>query len=229
MELPQQAAVMVLPNAILFPQQMLPLYIFEPRYRRMLADTLCGGRMFCVTLQRPGKASGSPASVGGLGLIRACVTRPDGTSHLVLQGLCRVTLHEVVRSRPYRVHRIQPVSSTVKEGVVLDALVAKVRELAARRLQQGFLSALPSAADGVPLKWPQGAKKAFKHNVERFSRHIDKMDNPEQLVDLVSYALLSDVGARQTILETINLNDRLRHLIRFLQADIASCEQDDQS
>ena len=40
MKLPSEVPVMTLPNATLFPQALLPLYIFEPRYRRMLADTL---------------------------------------------------------------------------------------------------------------------------------------------------------------------------------------------
>ena len=40
MKLPSEVPVMTLPNATLFPQALLPLYIFEPRYRQMLADSL---------------------------------------------------------------------------------------------------------------------------------------------------------------------------------------------
>ena len=50
MDLPQEIPVMILPNIILFPQAMLPLHIFEPRYRQMLRDALDSHRMFSVAL-----------------------------------------------------------------------------------------------------------------------------------------------------------------------------------
>ena len=53
MEIPNAVPVMTLPTATLFPQALLPLYIFEPRYRQMLTDTLKAGRMFSVAMQRP--------------------------------------------------------------------------------------------------------------------------------------------------------------------------------
>jgi len=96
MKLPCEVPVMILPNATLFPQALLPLYIFEPRYRRMLADTLATHRMFCVAMQRPGSTRETPAPVAGLGLIRVAVEHKDATSHLILQGLPRVQLGETL-------------------------------------------------------------------------------------------------------------------------------------
>src|SRR5256885_7798208 len=104
MQLPSAVPVMTLPNATLFPQAMLPLYIFEPRYRQMLADALSTHRMFSVAMQKPGRARETPCGVAGLGLIRASVGRSDGTSNLILQGLVRVELTQTVRYKPYRVH-----------------------------------------------------------------------------------------------------------------------------
>ena len=83
---------MTLPNATLFPQALLPLYIFEPRYRQMLADALHTNRMFSVAMQRPGDSREIPSPVAGLGLIRVSVGHRDGTSHLILQGIARVEL-----------------------------------------------------------------------------------------------------------------------------------------
>ena len=95
--------VMTLPSATLFPQALLPLYIFEPRYRQMLADMLKADRMFSVAMQKPGKQRETPCEVAGLGLIRVSVSHQDGTSHLILQGLTRVELVETVRGLGYRV------------------------------------------------------------------------------------------------------------------------------
>ena len=55
MQLPDAVPVMTLPSATLFPQALLPLYIFEPRYRRMLNDALNSNRMISVAMQKPGR------------------------------------------------------------------------------------------------------------------------------------------------------------------------------
>src|SRR5207237_9033197 len=89
--LPKQLPVMPLPGAVLFPHALLPLYIFEPRYRDMLEHALQHHRMFCVTLIKPScpewRASEDFFHLATAGLIRACVVRGDGTSNLILQGL----------------------------------------------------------------------------------------------------------------------------------------------
>src|SRR5246127_3583143 len=103
MKIPPEVPVMTFPNATLFPQALLPLYIFEPRYRHMLADALHSNRMFAVAMQKPGATRETPSPVAGLGLIRVSVRHKDDTSHLILQGIARVKLEQAVRYKPYRV------------------------------------------------------------------------------------------------------------------------------
>ncbi|HYT60137.1 MAG TPA: LON peptidase substrate-binding domain-containing protein [Haliangiales bacterium] len=204
MELPREVPVMTLPNAILFPQAMLPLYIFEPRYQRMLSDALGSHRMFSVALQKPGRTRESPCNIAGLGLIRASVARKDGTSNLVLQGIARVELTETVRYKPYRVHRIRTLQSTTTDSVAVDALTVKVLELVSERLEQGF--ELPS--------------HLLKKLGQLDELDPDELNNPEQIADLVSGTLLSSPLERQLLLETVDLEVRLKHLIHFLMAEI---------
>src|SRR5512135_2317107 len=138
MKLPREVPVMTLPNATLFPQALLPLYIFEPRYRQMLADALHSNRMFSVAMLKPGTTRESPSPVAGLGLIRVSVSHRDGTSHLILQGLARVELEDTVQYKPYRIQRIRPLLTPPCDSVIMDALVAKVRELLAERMDLGL-------------------------------------------------------------------------------------------
>src|SRR5207237_10012705 len=138
MKIPLEVPVMTLPNALLFPQSLLPLYIFEPRYRHMLADALHSNRMFSVAMQRPGSTRETPSPVAGLGLIRVSVGHRDGTSHLILQGIARVELEQAVRYKPYRIQRIRPLETPPCDNVKVDALVAKVRELLEERIQLGL-------------------------------------------------------------------------------------------
>ena len=209
---------MTLPKAILFPQAMLPLYIFEPRYRQMLADTLNTHRMFTVAMQKPGRTRETPCGVAGLGLIRASVARKDGTSNLILQGLVRVQLDEAVRYRPYRIHRIRPLCSTATDSVAVDALTAKVLELVSERLEQGFeipfhvLKKL-GQLDGMEELPPDFA---LKQGIDILA----KLNDPGQITDLISCTFLTSPLERQLLLETIDLETRLKHLIHFLMAEI---------
>jgi ATP-dependent Lon protease len=216
MKLPHQVPVMTLPNATLFPQALLPLYIFEPRYRQMLADALHSHRMFSVAMQKPGRTRETPSPVAGLGLIRVSVGHRDGTSHLVLQGLARVELEAAVRYKPYRIQRIRPLETPPCDTVAVDALVAKVRELLAERIDLGltfpFPVMSPGKAQGSPLPPSFSAKEVM--------RYLDSISDPEHVVDLVSCAVLQGGVDRQEILETVNVEARLRRLVHFLLAEV---------
>src|ERR1700742_3446753 len=111
MDIPSEVAVMTLPNVTLFPQELRPLYIFEKRYRRMLAEALHSHRMFVLAMQRPGSTREIPSAVAGLGLVRVCVDNPDGTSHLILQGVSRVELVKTINYKPFRVSRIKMIQA----------------------------------------------------------------------------------------------------------------------
>lgn len=228
MQLPSEIPVMVLPDAILFPRAMLPLYIFENRYRRMLSDVLDSHRMFSVALQKPGRTRETPSRVAGLGLVRASVGNRDGTSHLVLQGIARVRLAEPVRYRPYRVQKIRPLETTASDSVIVDALAAKVLELVSVRLEQGF--ELPLHV----LKQLSRSEESSEADSPVFSlkqviQYLVSLENPDQLADLISCTLLRGSKERQVILETSNLEERLKHLIHFLLAEIELHRKDKHS
>ena len=225
MKLPGEVPVMTLPNATLFPQALLPLHIFEPRYRRMLADTLESDRMFSVAMQKPGCQRETPSPVAGLGLIRVSVSHRDGTSHLVLQGLARVELLEVVRYKPYRVQRIRLLAPPPRNDTVVDALVIKVRELLEERITLGLPFPLPvmskpeSAKADLAAPSPSAAKEIIKY--------LDGLANPEHVADLVSCAVLAGGLERQTILETVDVEARLKRLVHFLLAENRQQREDD--
>src|SRR6267143_2330762 len=133
MKLPHQVPVMPLPGAVLFPHALLPLYIFEPRYREMLEHALHHHRMFCVTLIKPScpewHAPEDFFHLATAGLIRACVGRADGTSNLILQGLQRVRFAAFEQEMPFPIATIDPLESEVQSSVKTEALGAKVLEL----------------------------------------------------------------------------------------------------
>ncbi len=92
--LPSTLPLFPLPSVVLFPNVFLPLHIFEPRYRQMVADALGGDRMIGMVLLQPGYEADyerTPAvyEVGCAGLITHVERLPDGRFNIVLRGLQR--------------------------------------------------------------------------------------------------------------------------------------------
>ena len=200
-ELPPRLPIMVLPGAMLFPHALLPLNIFEPRYRAMLDYSLTGPRMFCVALVKPGLSEARRADdffhVAGCGLVRACVGKDDGTSSLILQGLARVRFTGFVQDKPFRIAEIEEIKSEGNGSVEAEALGAKVIELCQEFKERGMQ--LPGSLD-------------------TFLAHLTDLD---RLADLIAHALVGDPFARQRLLEEPNVAARLRLLIKLLGAELA--------
>src|SRR6187397_393931 len=90
--LPSSIPLFPLPNAVLFPNVFLPLHIFEPRYRQMVADALAGDRIIGMVLLRPGYEAdyeGRPPifAVGCAGVITHSQPLADGRYDIVLRGM----------------------------------------------------------------------------------------------------------------------------------------------
>jgi Lon protease-like protein len=200
--LPKQLPVMPLPGAVLFPQVLLPLYIFEPRYRKMLEHALQNHRMFCVTLVKPScpdwDATEDFFHFATAGLIRACVERGDGTSNLILQGLERVRFTYFEQEKPFPVATIDVVESRDSITVETDALGAKVVEL---------YGSLKHERRQLPAKLDQ---------------YLSELRDLEMLADLMASTFVNDPLRRQALLEERSLNQRLRFLIRYLRDEIGN-------
>ncbi len=104
-----------LPTVVLFPGVFLPLHIFEPRYRAMVADALASDRLIGMTLLRDGwenEYEGRPAiyTVGCSGVITHCEQLPDGRYNIILRGVERFRIVAEDHARPYRRAEIQPLA-----------------------------------------------------------------------------------------------------------------------
>jgi Lon protease-like protein len=182
---------MVLPNAVLIPNALLPLHIFEPQYRRMLRWCLERERLFCVAMMRADATDAAEnfLPVGGVGLVRACVAAEDGTSNLVLQGLARVKFGSILQFEPFRIVEIREIPSDCPNLVEAEALGTKVVEICGRR--------------EMP---PEVVQK------------LRDLTNPEVLADFVAGAFVRNPMQQQRLLEEASVSERMRLLIRYLQA-----------
>ena len=200
--LPDRVPVMPLPGALLFPNALLPLHIFEPRYQEMLECALREHRMFSVALIRPQRSQWTTTDdffhVAGVGLIRACVGRGDGTSDLILQGLRRVRFTGFEQTTPFPIARIEPLESETTTTVETEALGAKVIEL---------YSKLKTAGRQLP---------------EKIDQYLENLSDMEMLADLMAATFVNDSFRRQQLLEELSLNRRLRLVIQYLREETGS-------
>ncbi len=92
-----ELSIFPLPNVTLFPGALLPLHVFEPRYRELVADALGARGIFAIARLRPGfeaNYEGRPPvhEVCGVGVIEEHSQRPDGRYDLALRGIGRARI-----------------------------------------------------------------------------------------------------------------------------------------
>jgi Lon protease-like protein len=92
----EEVPVFPLPQVVLFPHSQLPLHIFEPRYRQMLADCLAGDRRFGITPAGSQQEAPDPGTVGCTAEVRVNQSLPDGRSNIVVLGGERFIVTNVV-------------------------------------------------------------------------------------------------------------------------------------
>ncbi|NJK92653.1 MAG: LON peptidase substrate-binding domain-containing protein [Blastochloris sp.] len=188
MTLPEEMGIMVLPEVVFFPHNLMPLHIFEPRYRLMLNRALDGDRMFA--LAQPDRKTGRrPCEVSGVGLIRACVQNSDGSSNLILQGLCRARFHEIGTSSNYYVGKPEEiVDEESPDTVENEALATKILE---------------------QVHHIQDCREALPQELRDF---LSEIKDFHMLVDIVAGSFIKHPERKQELLETPNLSRRLRIL-----------------
>jgi len=203
-----------LDSAVLLPQQVIPLHIFEPRYRQMIEHTLDSAGQFALAVFRGpkwkqeyhGRPPLRPAVC--IGQIVQHESLPDGRYNLLLQGVCRARIAQEQppdSDRLYRTATLEPVGIDSEEEQKLYGVRERLTEL----LADGPLSQL--------------------HHAEKVVEHIRNDEIPTSVVlELVSFVLPTnrevryrllaegDAGQRADLLENELLG--LQHLIRRASA-----------
>jgi Lon protease-like protein len=200
LHVPETVPVMTLPNTVFFPQALLPLHIFEPRYRQMLRDVLARDRLFAVARLDPAATADSiePAhTVATVGIIRACQKADNDTSNLLLQGVCRVEIQSIVREQPYRLISVRPLA-TVSGGnhIQLESERLEVMRLLNLRRRLGTPS-------------PKG-----------MTQFLDSIEDVDTFADVAAFNLCEDSEFKQTLLEELDTRRRLQLFAARLKSEI---------
>ena len=186
-----------LPNVVLFPHGLLPLHIFEPRYREMTRVALEGERLIAMALLKPGwepAYQGRPPihEIVGIGRILQDVKLPDGRYNLLLGGVARARIVEEIASEPFRQARVELLESKPSTGTA-----------AQRRRRLLFAFYLAKLKEALPpgQEVPQPPDDVALGD----------------LCDLLLSVLPVDVGFRQELLAELDVGVRADRLLKLIE------------
>ena len=189
--LPPVLPLFPLPNVVLFPQVPLPLHIFEPRYRKMVADVLEGHRAIGMTLLRASADEddhGRPSiyTTGCAGLIERCQPLEGGRYDLVLRGVARFRVVEERGGEPYRRGMVEYRGDLMGDRQELDAARERVVTALEREGNEGALAL---------------AREPLPHDV---------------FVNVLCHGLELAVVEKQALLDCDSVRDRYHQLLEIL-------------
>jgi len=184
-----------LPGVVLFPHALLPLHIFEERYKKMARDLLAGHRHLSVALlETPADAVRTDRPpvrpIMGVGEVVMAHELPDGRFNLVVRGRARIELQrELLTDEPYRL-----IAAEVRQ----DLPVRNAAELS--DADQSLRALVGRLADNIP----EGG--------ELLRQVVASQATPQELADVLAAALVVDVHKRQRLLENRDLMKRIERV-----------------
>jgi hypothetical protein len=191
---PLVVPIFPLPDVTFFPNTLLPLHVFEPRYRAMVMDVLARDRRLAVVQLQPGFDQttylGKPAvhPVAGTGEIVSWERLASGRYNILLKGECRIRIES---ERPsdtlYRIVTAQKLED-VAPTTDVSAALARIRT-ACRRLLQ-----------------------VLQRPLDLLDTPLAEGQAPGVIADRIAAAVVPDPALRQELLETLDVTRRLERL-----------------
>jgi Lon protease-like protein len=194
------ARLFPLPNVVLFPHVMLPLHIFEPRYRQMTADSLATDRLIAMVLLKSGweeQYESTPAihDIGCLAKILTDQKLEDGRYNMLVRGLSRARIAEELQTdRLYRIARVELLSDIDLAGPDSSS---KLRRRLAR----------------LARKWFSDMGGDFQQFETLFTEELPL----GTIGDLLSFVLPLSQEFKQKLLGQTNVERRIGWLLKYLE------------
>jgi ATP-dependent Lon protease len=199
-QIPQVLPILPLRETVVFPESMTPLAIGQERSIKLVDDVVAADRMLALLTSRDHEKE-NPGfedlyTVGTAAVIHKMIRVPDGTLRVLVQGIRRIHLEETLDTDPYLLGRFVEVPDVLEESREVEALTRNVQNLFARII--GLVPYLP----------------------EELQLAAANVDDPSALCHLVASTLRIKTDEKQRLLETANVEERLRDVSRILNREL---------
>jgi Lon protease-like protein len=192
-----------LPGVVLFPGSVLPLRIFEPRYRKMLQDVLASRRLIGMAHLKdpsetapvePGSLQPQVYPIIGVGKIVAHEPQADGTSNIALLGQARCRIDREIPHQPYRIASLTTLCDQVGKSPEEQQMVVFAR------------TSLMKVANDVI------ARTIDESSSKKLQAALKERNEAGAVADLLASMFVQHTGLRQTLLESLDVLERIRLL-----------------
>jgi ATP-dependent Lon protease len=200
----QRLPVLPLKETVVFPESMTPLAVGQERSVKLIDDVVSGERLLALFTVRNEDVE-TPGwddvyEVGTVAVVHKMIKVPDGTLRILVQGVQRVRLVEAVEDEPYLVGDLEPADDVLADTPEVEALT--------RNVQQQFGQII-----GMTPYLPEELQLAAAN-----------VDDPSALTHLVASTLRLKTPERQELLETVDVEERLRKISVILGREVEMTE-----
>ncbi len=204
-DVPVELAILTLRNNILLPGVVIPISVGRDQSIRLIEDVNKSGKILGVVAQ-VNPAIETPKAediykVGTVADIKRIIKMPDGNLTVIIQGIKRFRINEVLQETPYIRAKITPLpDANPKKSKELEAVVDSIKELAVSVIKLN--PNIPSEATFA----------------------IENIDSPVFLVNFITSNLETEVAKKQALLETDDFMERAMGLIKLLDEEVQRLE-----
>ncbi len=198
LNIPDVLAILPLRGTVIFPQAVMPLAVGRPASVRLIQEALQGSRIIGAVMQRDPSEDAPRAqglhTIGTATVIEKVLKQPDGTLRLVVQGLARFRITDVVQETPFLRARIQRLPD--------EAPSATLEVEALARTASGLFQKVVALSPTLP---------------DELANVLGAAEGPGALADLIAGSLPTlPTALRQELLETMGVAERLQRLVAAL-------------
>jgi ATP-dependent Lon protease len=198
--LPDALPILPLRETVTYPDTLTPLAVGQERSIKLVNDVLSGNRLLAMVASKdPENDTPGPDDlydVGVAGTVARMMKVPDGTLRILVQGSERIRITSYVSEEPYLVARIEEVPDELEPSTELEALT--------RNVQTTFTQII----------------EAIPYLPEELQLAVANLDDPSALSHLIAGALRISTEEKQELLETVDVNRRLRRLSEILTREL---------
>jgi ATP-dependent Lon protease len=203
-EIPSTLPILPLKETVVFPQSMTPLAIGQERSIKLVDEAVSGDRMLALVTVRNEEAEvpgwDDLYETGTAAIVHKLIRVPDGTLRILVQGLQRIRLDRRVQDDPYLVGEFTEVPDVAEESKELEALTRNVQGLFAR-----IIGAVPYLPEELQIA-------------------AANVDDPSALSYLVASTMRLKTGEKQQLLQTADVEQRLRAISAILSRELEVIE-----